>query len=125
MGKRRQSRMTREEVEQLIADYPSQYPTPKYLLFMRYALDKGFQVSLHRAVRTVSKYVFVYHGQRRFKVRFSNHVPALYQELTKDCDFYVGICNTGVTTTRQAWFAMLEFFGMEATNDNNAKPSVE
>lgn len=125
MGKRRQSRITRKEIEKRIAGYPSQYPTPKYLLFMRYALDHGFEVGLHEAHHTRSKYVFVYHLRQRFKVRFSNHVPALYQELTKDCDFYVGICNTGVTTTRQAWFAMLEFFGMEASDGNIAEYQTE
>jgi hypothetical protein len=69
-------------------------------------------VSYYDAVTTVSKYVFVRRGGKRFKVRFSNHKPARWREQSRDCDFFVGITNTGVTRTEDAIRATLAFFGV-------------
>ena len=111
-------RMTLKKIDQRIKNYPPEYPTPKYMLFIKQALEAGLKVTLHEALTTRSKYVYVYNKGKCFKVRFSNHAPALYKELVKDCDFFVGVSNSGVTTTGQAWKAALQFLGMEETNAN-------
>jgi hypothetical protein len=105
-------RISPDAIKQMIDRYPEQYPTPKYLLFIRNAIDAGLEVGLHRAVTTRSKYVFVYHGQQRYKVRFSDHKPAYEREQAGDCDFFVGVANKTVTTTEQAWNATMRHFQM-------------
>lgn len=87
------------------------YPVPKYVLFIENALKHGCHVNLYMAQKTVSKYVTVQCGNKQYKVRFSNHKPIPYREASGDCDFFVGVTNYAVTTTEQAWAAMMEHFG--------------
>jgi hypothetical protein len=88
-----------EKVEKLIADYPKQFSPAKYLLFMGQMLKAGWKVRLYKA--GISKYVFIEKGDDLFKVRFSNHKPIYFREIENDCDFYVGVSHTQVSTTEQ------------------------
>src|SRR5690606_37361076 len=69
------------------------YPVSKWITFCEHLLGLGFAVYLHEARTTRSKYVYVTRGGRggAFKVRFSNHRPAMSQEDRGDSDFYVGV----------------------------------
>lgn len=91
--------MQENEIQELIENYPRQYPTPKYLLFMLEMSKCGFEVSLHKSKSTVSKYIYLRKGDKQYKVRFSNHRSNFRHELEADCDFYVGVGNMGVKTT--------------------------
>jgi len=86
------------------------YPIPKYIQFCKKALESGYNVKLYEAQHTVSKYVTVCHGKKRFKVRFSNHKPIPEKELQGTCDFFVGITNYKITTTNEAWETMKKYF---------------
>lgn len=91
-------------IEKKIRNYNKKYPTPKYLLFMRSAIEIGLQVKILEV--KVSKYVFVYsnrHGGKLgvTKVRFSNHKPNYIREKEDDADFYVGVSNFQTSTTEQ------------------------
>jgi hypothetical protein len=86
-----------EKIAKLIEHYPKQFPTPKYLLFIKQFIEAGWQVKLYKA--GVSKYVFVYNQSEIYKIRFSNHKPLYSKEIENDCDFYVGISHTQVSTT--------------------------
>lgn len=92
-------RLNLNKVKETIANYPSQYPTPKYLTFIRNMLEDGWAVKLYTS--GVSKYVFCLKGEHLYKVRFSNHKPRVDKELEEDCDFYVGISNLAVNTTEE------------------------
>lgn len=85
--------------DRLIENYPAHFNTPKYLTFIRHMLDEGWSVKLYEVDR--SKYVFVYREDFLFKIRFSNHKPIYGKEVTRDCDFYVGISHKQVSTTDQ------------------------
>ena len=89
------------------------FSSPKYLQYIKMALEKNYKVSLYDAQTTVSKYVTVKKGKRTFKVRFSNHKPNKTKELNNECDFFVGITHLGITNTDNAWEATKKFF-----NDN-------
>lgn len=78
-----------------------QYPIPKWVLFAEVMIRNGFCVKLCRAVTTVSKYLYLSRGEAKFKVRFSNHPPNKEREKMQDSDYYVGIGNFGIKTTRQ------------------------
>lgn len=91
--------MNTKKIDALIENYPKQYPTPKYLKFVKALLETGWGVSVYEA--RVSKYVFVTKGDLIYKIRFSNHKPLYHKELENDCDFYVGISHTAVHTTEQ------------------------
>ena len=86
-------RIDEMKVNQLINNYPRHFSTPKYLLFIREMLQKGWEVRLHEV--EVSKYVFVYRDKLIFKIRFSNHKPSYSRQQKKDSDFYVGISHQG------------------------------
>jgi len=90
-----------EKVKYEIDNYPSQYPTPKWLLFVQSLLLTGWIVGVHKAETTHSKYVYIRKDKKRYKIRFSNHRPSKKKELYGDADFYVGISNLNVTTTEQ------------------------
>lgn len=89
----------------------TEWEVPKYILFIEKCLENGYSISLYNAQKTVSKYVTVSNGSKEYKVRFSNHKPSYYRELHKDCDFFVGITNLGVTTWEDAWDATVEYLG--------------
>jgi len=79
-----------------------QFGAPKYLRFNLRMLREGWRVRLYVPKSSnISKYVFVYKGERIYKIRFSNHKPIIKRELDNDCDFYAGISNLKVMTTEQ------------------------
>lgn len=78
-----------EKVFLEIIDYPPEYPTPKYLLFIKRFLEEGWEVKVY--VAKVSKYVFVIREGEIYKIRFSNHKPLYHKQMENDCDFYVGV----------------------------------
>lgn len=86
-------------VRKMIEEYPKEYPTPKYLIFIRWMLRHGFKVKVY--VAKVSKYIFVYRRGAIYKIRFSNHKPLLHRELEHDCDFYVGVSNSTTLKTEE------------------------
>lgn len=88
-----------EAVNDRIAKYPRRFPIPKYLLFIKAMIDAGWTVRIYRA--GISRYIFVVKGDRIYKVRFSNHKPLYNREMEGDCDFYVGISHTQVSTTEE------------------------
>lgn len=87
------------------------YPKAKWIEFCEYLLSlKCFEVFLYEARKTFSKYITVIQSDKEFKVRFSNHKPIAYRELNGDCDFFVGITNLSITTTKDAILAVNNFF---------------
>ena len=86
------------------------YSTPRWIEFSMTLLKEGYDVLLVAAKTTVSKYIYVRKGDKQFKVRFSNHKPNWRKEHEQDCDFFVGVTNTGVRTTKDALVAVREFF---------------
>jgi hypothetical protein len=89
-----------KKIIKMIENYPKEYATPKYLIFMKTMLENGWHVKLYVANK-VSKYVFIIKGNDIFKIRFSNHMPLYYKEIENDCDFYVGISHKQISTTEQ------------------------
>lgn len=87
------------KIRTMIKKYPSQYPTPKYMQFIKAMIEAKWQVKLYEA--RVSKYVFCIKGDEVYKIRFSNHKPLLDREEAEDCDYYVGISHKQVSTTEQ------------------------
>jgi hypothetical protein len=86
------------------------FPKQKWIEFCEAMLEKGYKLHLYEARRTVSKYITVIKGKKRFKVRFSNHKPILQREALGDCNFFVGVTNFKVTTTQMAIQAVEDFF---------------
>lgn len=86
------------------------YPTAKWIEFCRAMLAYNYVVSLYEARQTYSKYITVTSRGQSFKVRFSDHRPIYEKEMNGDCDFFVGVTNTGVRTTEDAIQATLEHF---------------
>lgn len=84
----------------------------KWIQFCRRMIQAGLTVHLYEARQTVSKYITVSHGDRSFKVRFSDHAPNYDRETAGDCDFFVGMTNLNTTTTGQAMQATLRHFGL-------------
>lgn len=98
-----------EKLEKIYAN--GGYGYPKYLLFIRYLFDqRKYRMKLDAAQSTRSKYVTVHYLGMQYKIRWSDHVPNEELEREGACDFYVGRTNLGVTTTRQAYYAMLRYF---------------
>jgi len=95
----RSKRISLIKIEQMIASYPRQYSTPKYMIFIKEMLALGWKVRLYQA--RVSKYVFVIRGNLVRKIRFSNHKPLFLKEMEEDCDYYVGITHKQVSTTEK------------------------
>ena len=94
------------KTEGMITNYPKQYSTPKYLIFIREMIKSGYTVKVYKA--GVSKYVFIIKGDEIYKIRFSNHKPLYMKEIENDCDFYVGVSNTSVHTTEQIMTKILK-----------------
>ena len=86
------------------------YKTSKWLEFCEYFMNKQFSVYYYVAKKTVSKYVQIKRGKKKFLVRFSNHKPIEYLERKGTCDFFVGVTNLGVTNTKNAINATEKFF---------------
>jgi hypothetical protein len=106
------AKVTQEQIKNIKKTYvESEFPVPKFVLFIETALKFGYRVRLYDAQTTVSKYVTVYNKKKKFKVRFSNHKPNRQRELEGNCDFFVGRTHLGVTTTRDAWYAMRRKLG--------------
>ena len=85
----------------------------KWVEFCEILMAEGFKLTLYEARKTFSKYITVRRKGSKgkaFKVRFSNHKPIRQRELNGDCDFFVGISHTGVTTTRDALNAVRNYF---------------
>lgn len=86
------------------------YPVPKWITFCEMLLSDGFELHLYEAKQTRSKYITVIRGEKKFRVRFSNHKPNKDRELAGNCDFFVGVNHTTVTTTTDALQAVEKFF---------------
>jgi len=78
------------------------YGKTKWIEFCEKMNENGFSCYLYEAKSTLSKYIAVKYGNKELKVRFSNHKPIKSRELNNDCDFFVGVTNTGVRTTEDA-----------------------
>lgn len=79
------------------------FSKPKWIEFCEAFIDEGgVTLKLYEARQTASKYISVIYNKKTFKVRYSNHKPIKYRELNQDCDFFVGVNHTAVTTTIQA-----------------------
>lgn len=108
------SKISLEDVEQIKGRYrDAGFSIPKYLQFVEAALNYQCRVYLYDAQTTVSKYVTLMRGKRKYKVRFSNHKPNLNKEKNGESDFFVGVTNLAVTTTDDAWRAALAFFNLK------------
>ncbi|MBB4235076.1 hypothetical protein [Rhizobium esperanzae] len=88
------------------------YGKPRWVEFCEVALRRGLDVYLYEAKRTFSKYITLRMGGLAFKVRFSDHKPIPAREARNDCDFFVGVTNTNVTTTGDAVRAAMKHFGV-------------
>jgi hypothetical protein len=93
----------------------------KWVLFCEALISEGFALYLYEARATWSKYITVKKGERAFRVRFSNHKPTARKERLRDCDFYVGITNTGTRTTDDALAAVRAHFS-QAAQTQTANP---
>lgn len=93
----------------------------RWVHFCEVMLERGYRVTLYEAKQTVSKYVTVHRGDKRFKVRFSNHKPIERRELAGDCDFFVGITNLRTTTTNQAIAAAIRYFEARKPPNNTCE----
>ena len=82
----------------------------KWILFCEELLAQGFKIEMYEAIKTVSKYITVSKGAKKFLVRFSNHSPKHNLEIKGTCDFFVGVCNLKTTTTKDALKAVYKFF---------------
>lgn len=86
------------------------WPVSKWITFCEKMIAAGFSVFVYEAKSTRSKYIYVVQEKRSFKLRFSNHRPRSDSELIGDCDFYVGVSNSRVTTTDDAIVAVNTYF---------------
>lgn len=86
------------------------YGKAKWIEFAEDLLHNGYKVSLYEAKTTFSKYLTIEKGNKKFKVRFSNHRPNINKELENDCDFFVGVTNFEVHTTKDALNAVRNYF---------------
>lgn len=82
----------------------------KWVMFCETLLERGYNLTLYEARQTVSKYITVRKGDKKFKVRFSNHMPILAREANGDCDFFVGRTNLGISNTHNALHAVERYF---------------
>lgn len=96
--------------EMLKSKVSEKYRKAKWIVFCETLLEKGYSLNLYEASKTFSKYITVSKNGRSFKVRFSNHRPAISKQITNDSDFYVGVSNFGTTTTEDALKAVEDYF---------------
>jgi hypothetical protein len=90
------------------------YPKAKWIQFCEAMIKAGYRVEMYEARKTVSKYITVFNGSRRFKLRFSNH-GAMHQGPLEDCDYFVGRNSFGTTTTEMAIDATIKELGPSLT----------
>lgn len=83
-------------------DRSVRYHLPKWVEFCESMIAEGFEVYLHEAKTTVSKYIYVYFKNKKLKVRYSNHRPNKRSEQRDDSDLFVGVSNFNVVTTEEA-----------------------
>jgi hypothetical protein len=89
--------------------YPARgFPIPKWIIFCKTMIDRGWNVRLYRAKTTVSKYVFVHKDNLMYKIRFSNHRANRNMEFNDDCDYYVGVGNRYTLTTEELISLLIE-----------------
>jgi hypothetical protein len=86
------------------------WPISKWITFCERMHELGFETIVYEAKSTRSKYVTVKRGNKIFKIRFSNHMPAYSAQVASDSDFYVGVSHSGVTTTSDAERVVLKYF---------------
>lgn len=110
--------LTQEHIDQEMLRLKStSFPQKrKWMMFAETLLNQGYKLKMTESRSTVSRYIMVFKdGEKRyFKVRFSNHKPNKGRETGRsfnDCDFFVGVTHTGVTTTADALLAVYKFFG--------------
>lgn len=96
--------------ELLNSKISAKYGKAKWIIFCEILLKAGYNLKLYEARKTFSKYIYVSKAGKTYKVRFSNHKPAKWKEFNKDCDFFVGIGNLGVTNTNDALNAVENYF---------------
>lgn len=94
------------------------YQEQKWIQFCRFFLDRGFEVYLYEAKKTFSKYITIKKGDKKCKVRFSNHRPNAQKEKGNDCDFWVGVCNYTVNTTESVIKKVLCYFDSKESETN-------
>lgn len=97
-------------LELLSSKTANNYPKQKWIMFCEYFLQKGYELTLYEARRTVSKYITISNGIKSCKIRFSNHKPILEREINQDCDFFVGRTNLQVSTARDVAIKVNKFF---------------
>lgn len=82
------------------------------------------EIFLTEAKTTNSKYLTLEYKNNGyislFTVRFSDHKPNIKREKQKDCDFFVGVTNLGVTNTKDAIIATQQWYikSQNAINKN-------
>lgn len=86
---------------------------PKWVKFCYTMLEHGWNIFLHRAKTTRSKYIYIIKDKRNYKIRFSDHKANFRQEIKNDSDYYVGVGNFGVITTEQ----LIEQLNNEGVNN--------
>jgi hypothetical protein len=84
----------------------------KWIIFSETLLAKGFTLQMYEAKLTVSKYIVVTRpgSDKKFKVRFSDHMPAEGRIKRSDCDLFVGKSQFGWINTQQALKVVLNHF---------------
>jgi hypothetical protein len=106
-------RVTQEFLDERVARAAA-WPKAKWIIFCETLMTQGFRVELYEARETVSKYVTISKMGKSFKVRFSNHKPIKHRQMKGDCDFFVGVSHSLVTTTNDALKAVHEYFSKES-----------
>ncbi len=105
--KYKNQRLTLEMLKSRISE---KYGKAKWIEFCEILLKQGYKLKLYEAKYTYSKYIMIFKGNKSYKVRFSDHKPILQKELDNDCDFFVGVSNLGITTTKDALNAVAKHF---------------
>ena len=103
-------KVTRELLDSKIS---TRYGKQKWIIFCEKLLAEGYTLTLYEAKKTFSKYITVRKDGKSFKVRFSNHKPALDKQIKNDSDFYVGYSYSGITTTEDALRAVKKYFNLK------------
>ena len=106
------NKKTKVTAEYLNSKVSAKYGKQKWIEFSEILLNQGYTLFVYESKTTYSKYITVVKNGRYFKVRFSNHKPSIDKETLKDSDFYVGVSNSGITTTNDALIAVKKYFNL-------------